>query len=304
MARYAEFSAGRWLRCANNLGQLWPQPINVMATIHDKIDNWLAADLHGELADNERNALHTHLVDCAACRKAHQETKTMNKILEDTLAHQKTDPAFEQRMLAGFRSRIPQRSRLVEFVSDLLRLRAAQITAVAAVLLGLVQLGRLITGESAILPRGRDLHANAQLPEPPSQVAASSEPGRAGTLDKSDELAAGKSKDMAFAAPQSSSENTSRLEREFKAVPATVAPAKAAQAEAAPQESGGEAKVMSYAQESSAAETPAPQLADRKLLRNATVELEIVSFGDAVQKITTVANEEHGYVATTNSEKQ
>src|SRR5436190_14115685 len=304
MARCAESSAARWLRCANNLDQLWPQPINVMATIHDKIDNWLAADLHGELADNERNALHAHLVDCAACRKAHQETKTMNKILEDTLAHRKPDPAFEQRMLAGFRSRIPQQSRLVKFVSDLLRLRAAQITAVAAVLLGLVQLGRLITGESAILPRGRDLHANGQLLEPPSQVAASSEPGRAGALDKSDELAAGKSKDMAFAAPQSSSENTSRLEREFKAVPATVAPAKAAQAEAAPQESGGEAKVMSYAKESSAAETPIPQLADRKLIRNATVELEIVSFDDAVQKITTFANEEHGYVATTNSEKQ
>ena len=109
---------------------------------------------------------------------------------------------------------------------------------------------------------------------------------------------------MAFAPPQSSSENTSRLEREFKAVPATVAPAKAAQAEAAPQESGREAKVMSYAKESSAAETPTPQLADRKLIRNATVELEIVSFDDAVQQITAVANEEHGYVATTNSDKQ
>src|SRR5437764_6502779 len=51
-------------------------------------------------------------------------------------------------------------------------------------------------------------------------------------------------------------------------------------------------------------ETPAPEVANRKLIRNATLELEIVSFGDAVQKITTFANEEHGYVATTNSEKQ
>src|SRR5256714_9043949 len=61
---------------------------------------------------------------------------------------------------------------------------------------------------------------------------------------------------------------------------------------------------MSYAKESSAAETPIPQLADRKLIRNATVELEIVSFDNAVQKITAIANEEHGYVATTDSEKQ
>ena len=57
-----------------------------MATVHDEIDNWLAADLYGELSDREQRQLHTHLVDCAACRKTHQETKTMNKILEETLA--------------------------------------------------------------------------------------------------------------------------------------------------------------------------------------------------------------------------
>src|SRR2546427_5249083 len=37
---------------------------------------------------------------------------------------------------------------------------------------------------------------------------------------------------------------------------------------------------------------------------NASVQLEIVSFDDAVQKITAFANEERGYVATTSSEKQ
>ncbi|MGH8101943.1 MAG: anti-sigma factor family protein, partial [Chthoniobacterales bacterium] len=65
--------------------------------IHDNIDNFLAADLHGDLSENERNALHTHLVECADCRKAHQETKIMNKILEETLANEKPDGAFEQR---------------------------------------------------------------------------------------------------------------------------------------------------------------------------------------------------------------
>src|SRR5437763_1657143 len=38
--------------------------------------------------------------------------------------------------------------------------------------------------------------------------------------------------------------------------------------------------------------------ANRKLIRNAQVELEIVSFDDAVQKITSFASEERGYVAT------
>jgi len=52
------------------------------------------------------------------------------------------------------------------------------------------------------------------------------------------------------------------------------------------------------------AETPAPEVANRKLIRNATIELEIISFDDAVQKITAFAKEERDYVATTSSEKQ
>src|SRR5213596_2990121 len=120
-----------------------------MAIVHDEIDNWLAADLYGELSEDEQRQLHTHLVDCAACRKTHQETKTMNKILEETLAQEKPDPAFEQRVLASFRQRVPQRVGLVKLLGDLMRLRAAQITAVAAMLLGLVQIGRMITDEGA-----------------------------------------------------------------------------------------------------------------------------------------------------------
>src|ERR1044071_3114257 len=42
----------------------------------------------------------------------------------------------------------------------------------------------------------------------------------------------------------------------------------------------------------------------RKLIRNANVELEIISFDEAVQKITAFAKEERGYLATSNSEKQ
>jgi anti-sigma factor RsiW len=275
-----------------------------MATVHDEIDNWLAADLYGELSDEEQRQLHTHLVECVACRKTHQETKTMNKILEETLAHEKPDPTFEQRMLASFRKRIPERSGFVKLLSDLMHLRAAQITAVAAVLLGLVQLGRMLTGETATPAPPRDRYANKQLFEQASQVAATLEPGRAGALGKSDELTAGKSKDLALAQPPASSETRSKVEQDFKAYPATVPPAKTAQAEMAAKETGSETEAMNYVAEASSAETPAPALANRKLIRNATVELEIVSFDDAVQKITAFANEERGYVATTNSEKQ
>ena len=275
-----------------------------MATVHDEIDNWLAADLYGELSNAEQRQLHTHLIDCSACRKTHQETKTMNKILEETLAQDKPDPTFEQRMLAGFRNRTPEKTGLLKLLADLLRMRAAQVTAVAAVLLGLVQLGRMITVETATLPAARDRYANEQLFEQPSQVAATLEPGRAGAQGKADELAAGKPKDLAVAPPQSDVETRSKGERDFKTYPATVAPAEAAQAELAGKESASEAVAMNSAAAPSSAEMPAAEVANRKLIRNANVELEIVSFDDAVQKITTFANEERGYVATTNSQKQ
>lgn len=275
-----------------------------MATVHDEIDNWLAADLYGELSDEEQRQLHTHLVECATCRKNHQETKTMNKILEETLAQHKADPNFEQRMLASFRKRVPERIRLLKLLADMMRIRAAQVIAVAAVLLGLVQLGRMITSETATPLRARDRYANEESFERRSQVAGTLEPARAGGSDKSDELAAGNRIDVALAAPPAAAETRSSPEREFKGYPATVPPAETAQAEMAAKESANETVPRNSAAEASSPETPAPEVANRKLIRNANVELEIVSFDDAVQKITAFATEERGYVATVNSQKQ
>jgi anti-sigma factor RsiW len=275
-----------------------------MATIHDEIDTWLAADLHDELSGNERSVLHAHLLDCAACRRTHQETKTMNKVLEEALVQEKPDPAFEQRMLAGFRSRVPQRSGLVKLLTDLMRLRAAQITAVAAVLLGLVQIGRMITGENAIPPRSHEEYAETELT---ARQAPGSRPAQAGALDKSGELATGGPQDLARQAPAPPTTTRSKVNEEGRAAATTVAPAKTAQAET----TESEAFVASpenppHVQETgkTSVETPAPELANRKLIRNATVELEIVSFDNAVQNVTAFANEERGYVATTDSEKQ
>src|SRR5882672_8471308 len=99
--------------------------------IHDEIDNYLAADLHSDLSDEEQNALHVHLVECASCRQAHQESKIMNKVLEEKFTNKKPDAAFERRMLAGFRNRVPNRSGAIKtFVLDLMRFRATQVAAV------------------------------------------------------------------------------------------------------------------------------------------------------------------------------
>jgi hypothetical protein len=277
-----------------------------MATIHDEIDNWLAADIHGELSDNERGALHAHLVECAACRKAHQANKVMNKILEETLAHEKADPSFEQRMLSGFRSRIPQRTGLVKLLVDLLRLRAVQITAVAAVLLALVQIGRMITGEGVAVSRDRGRFIEERFPTQPSHRRASLQ-SQSGALSKSDEFASRKSEALALEEPPPPPAPQSKFHEIAAARPTTVAPTKTAQpAGTETQEFAASDENFANAEEpgQNPIESPPPALANRKLIRNAEVQLEIVSFDDAVQKITAFANEERGYVATSSSEKQ
>ena len=277
-----------------------------MATIHDEIDNWLAADIHGELSEDERGALHAHLVECAACRKAHQENKVMNKILEETLAHEKPDPTFEQRMLSGFRSRIPQRGGLARLLVDLVRLRAVQITAVAAVLLALVQVGRMITGEGVAVSRDRGRFVEERFATQPSQSRASLQ-SQSGALSKSDELASRKAEVLALEKPPAPSALQAKFHEIGAARPTTVAPTKTAQpAGTETQEFAASDENFANAEEprQNPIESPLGALANRKLIRNAEVQLEIVSFDDAVQKITAFASEERGYVATSSSEKQ
>src|SRR6266446_4150955 len=288
--------------------------------IHDEIDNYLAADLHSDLSDEEQNALHVHLVECARCRRAHQESKIMNKVLEEKFVNEKPDVAFEQRLLAGFRNRIPQKTGgVAKFVVDLMRLRATQIAAVAAVLLALVQVGRMITGESAIR-RNEELLDSVVLYQPPAAT-----PSSKGRVEADADLKAEKWAKLAKAdAFQSGRElnNQQRPARPAQFSDASIAPAApssvtggvadrmAALAPPAPkpaaeeQRTKDENEVHERASTSVPAVAPPPALANRKLIRNATVELEITSFDAAVQKITAFANEDSGYIATTSSEKQ
>ena len=78
----------------------------------------------------------------------------MHQLLENTLATESADPAFEQRMVSRFRDKIPApNGGSISFFTGLMRMRAAQITAVAALLLTLVQVGRMVTGEGEALGR-------------------------------------------------------------------------------------------------------------------------------------------------------
>ncbi len=270
-----------------------------MPAIHDKIDSYLAADLHNDLSDEERHELHMHLVECANCRRLHQETKIMNKILEEKFTAEKPDPAFEQRMLAGFRNRVPQKAGgIAKLIIDLMRFRATQIIAVAALLLALVQVGRMITGEGAIASRSSGYLGSKEFPAQPAQAPLPSSneiralSKSANRDNESDQFAAGKTfargqVAAAPAAPKAEPEDKKQARAEVEGAMVTESNIPAAE-EAGP----------------NPVEVPAPALANRKLIRNANVQFEIVSFDDAVQKITAFANEERGYVATTSSEKQ
>jgi Domain of unknown function (DUF4349) len=120
------------------------------------------------------------------------------------------------------------------------------------------------------------------------------QPQQTGGLAKTDELSAARPRDLAQAQAQSTALSRMEAKDKRETFAAKAAPASVAQSNMAAAE-----KTAPKAEE-----TPAAELDNRKLIRNATAQLEIVSFDDALQKITAFANEEHGYVATTDSQKQ
>ena len=288
-------------------------------TIHDNIDELLAADLHNELSESERAALHTHLVDCADCRKIHQETRTMNKALEEKFENEKPDIAFENRMLAHFRNRIPKRNGLLAVSMALGRFRGIQIAGVAAVLLALVQIGRLLTHEDmnpiSVAEKDAALERSELAPGTRLDYAARNRGLEAGLrkAKATDSTTAGGTSDLkqsyagAPPPPIAAADGRAKTDEAAKLPASAVGGVAQNAAKAAPaqekESSENEPEEMASVAPL-AAENQNPALANRKLIRNATAELEIVSFDQAVQKITVFAAEEKGYVATTNSEKQ
>ena len=274
-------------------------------TVHDEIDTYLAADLHNELSAAEQTALHTHLVECASCRKLHQETKTMNTILKDNLATEKAGPAFEERMLAGFRNRIPQRSGgLVALIVDLMHARAAQIAAVAAVLIALVQIGRMVTHENMVPTYSRSAayrELRGDLEKDEKQLAFS-----APSMQRQNASADGGSKigaDSLLKLGKSKTDTAAFADSLDQSKHAAMAPAKAPTTRAPLAENEREfAAAATTAEET--VPTQSTAVANRKLIRNASVELEIASFDDVLQKITAFASEDGGFIATTSSNKQ
>ena len=260
-----------------------------MVTIHENINEFLAADLHGELSESEREELHTHLMECAECRSLHKEEQLTHKLLQATVERAKPSLGFEQRMISSFRNRVPKRNRrLSGFFVNALRWRAIQAVGVAALFFVLVQMGRVLTGD-----------ADFNLARTPFASLAQALP-RAGATETGEAVASrvviGGERKSELAAPT----------QEPKGLDAATPPLESSPAE---QErvivTGSNIPTVEEVSPQPSA-TPAPNAAtnNRKLVRNARVDLEVKSFDEALQSISALASEGRGYVATTSSQKQ
>jgi hypothetical protein len=285
-------------------------------TVHDDIDNLLAADLHGELTDSEQSELHSHLLDCPGCRQAHQETKIMNDLLEEKL--EKPDAALERRILANFRERVPEKTGFFRFVACLWQFRSAQIVGVAALLLALIQIGRLVTGEKssteqyAVAERVIVTGSNIPTAEEggPRNVFDDLRKGTAGSAGTAAEAETSKFESqtgppkMAQLAPAASPAIGGNISQFASGGAVNTKTAHKAAVEPAPEfhEEMNAPRQKRPTTESSS--VPAAIETGRKLIRNARVDLEIINFEEAAGKITQFANEDSGYIATSGSQKQ
>ncbi len=267
-----------------------------MPSIHEDIEPWLAASVHDQLSPEERTQLQEHLAGCESCRGLHQQELATHHMIATTLDAMKPDLAFEQRILASFRKRAPQRAGLVALVANLLRSRATQFAAIAAVLLTMVQVGRVLTKERPA-------------------IGLRTFPSLTGAMAPNEDMAEAMDDQALPVVAKASAPRASSAERQGRPSQAASGAATQRQMAAPAPESAPAVAAMQdapeFTEERRANALPPPSDAavvapdvNRKLVRNAQVEVEVVKFEEAVQKITATAAELRGYVATSSSSKQ
>jgi hypothetical protein len=273
--------------------------------IHDEIESWLAADVHDQLSNAERATFQQHLANCASCRALQQEEKQMDQLLESTLATESADPAFEQRMISRFREKIPAPDNgFISFLTGLMRMRAAQITAVVALLITLVQFGKLVSGE------GREFLGRQSMSAFAPARAADEEKLVAGVMSRSaaqglaDTGAARQAKDDRLTDTLTAEAAPKDLKKSLADKTEPPAAPKVAELQQNASDRPDEARAKKENRiENPAVPAPVTPADSRKLIRNAQLELQVVNYEATVQRLTTLASEEKGFVATQSSTK-
>jgi hypothetical protein len=286
-----------------------------------------AASLLGDLSPEEQAAWNDLIQRDPEARAQHEELTAMNNLLQSHIAASAPAPDFEQRVVGGFRRRV-RRESLLARLSRLVRLPMVYIPATAAVLLALVQVGSMLTGEKAgITPMKRLVTFGAAKralladdEEKPLMNQPASFADRQSTYKSQTAVTAGALQNevavdvtTAPAAPQppvqsqvaandaiasTGVENkewsSGTLGYQQNGVVARLQPALGGEAA----KSAPNSTATAMAGVTAAAAAPVDI---RKLIRNASVDIEVHSFDEAAQKAVALADAAGGYVATRNS---
>jgi hypothetical protein len=288
-----------------------------------------AASLLGDLSPEEQAAWNDLIQRDPEARARHEEFAAMNNLLQSHIAAAAPAPDFEQRVVGGFRRRV-RRESLLARLSRLIRLPMVYIPATAAVLLALVQVGSMLTGERAnvistkrtvvfsasppttfkeaeqkplmdqpILANGQLAYKsetaltagelqNESAPAVTTAPAAPQAPVQAQLAAVDKLISTGVDKDWSARSADSRQDGVmNRMQETLGMERAKAQPSSTA---------------IAGATATAAAANAAP-VDVRKLIRNASVDLEVHSFDEAAQKAVALADGAGGYVATRNSER-
>ncbi len=282
-----------------------------MSDIHTQIEDWMAAALMDGLSGTERRQFDHHLSGCAACSQLFKEEQMLSTTVEQALAEDRPGKRFEDRMVTGFRKRLTRRESAIEsWVRRFRQMRFSRWGAVLATLVLLFAFGGLLTSVSG---HRRDWALQNQpdqrlkLPEENAGLLADMEPVVSGRKSELNGLDASKG----FQFPLQESRKTEG----FAGLAGDEVPEEGTKQK----DSDGETMAASSPEALSSggvggatlavSESPAQEISTgtpdaRKLIRNASLELEILNFGAAVEKLIRIARDENGFVATSRSERR
>jgi len=269
--------------------------------IHDEIEDWMSAALCEVISPEDKNCFEEHLAKCANCRTLFQEEQKINMLLNTTFAKVHPDPRFEQRILARFRNQTARSGfRLTQWLIELTQARPFQAACAVLLLAAMVKSGALLTGGSngELMEQSVQQADRAGLSDTPMVNAAAARPSdlKGGSFGKSE--IAGKGQAPALRSPGAATALAlNETDQQSGASGLSLMAAGVA-----PPTPGGFTSEPSLLPGSSGVPTNTPAMVDaRKLIRNASLTLEVVSCEKAQETITAIASEESGYIATQSS---